>query len=265
MLTRDQLRHLADAATPGVWASGTPDDDAPETRAEWLRTCLLGPDEPAAGALWVVWVPDDEEVAGSRVVAVTGDGSHGEADARWVAAAQPAVVLALLDDLDAAEANAEEYRRLNAVFIESRDAAEAERDALTATLARIEAWARQIADRYDDAWEHTGTCLGDGGDSGACPLCLILAACGDRRIEDALDAEAGEPVTPEPPRAEVTTIEERDALPAGVVVRSAGGTIACRHHSGMGVAFGDERPFSWSALALPLTVLWAPGAEAGER
>ena len=76
--------------------------------------------------------------------------------------------------------------------------------------------------------------------------------------------EAGESVTPEP-RTEVTTVEERDALPAGVVVRSAGGTIACRHHSGMGVAFGDERLFSWSALALPLTVLWAPGAEAGER
>lgn len=56
----------------------------------------------------------------------------------------------------------------------------------------------------------------------------------------------------------VSTGEARDALPAGVIVRSAQGSVACRHHSGMGVVFGDERPFPWDSLALPLTVLYTP-------
>lgn len=56
----------------------------------------------------------------------------------------------------------------------------------------------------------------------------------------------------------VATEEARDALPAGVVVRSAQGSVACRHHSGVGVVFGDERPFPWDSLALPLTVLYTP-------
>ena len=232
---RDELRAAAEAATPEPWSFG----ENPGWR----------------GGVMAVFGGEGKPLGTCRRLA----------DAYYIAGASPDTILGLLDALAAAEAEAGEYRRLSGVFIQAKDAAEAERDALTATLARIEAWARQIADRYDDAWEHTGTCLGDGGDSGACPLCLILAACGDRRIEDALDAEAGEPVTPEPPRAEVATIEERDALPAGVVVRSAAGTIACRHHSGRGLVFGDSWGFDWSALALPLTVLWAPGAEAGEQ
>lgn len=58
-----------------------------------------------------------------------------------------------------------------------------------------------------------------------------------------------------PPARTVSTVEERGALPAGVVVCAASGTIACRHHSGVGVVFGDERPFPWHALTLPLTIL----------
>ena len=56
----------------------------------------------------------------------------------------------------------------------------------------------------------------------------------------------------------ITTAEARDALPPGVIVRSAAGTIACRHDSGMGVCFGVEHLFEWDRLALPLTVLWRP-------
>ena len=56
----------------------------------------------------------------------------------------------------------------------------------------------------------------------------------------------------------ITTAEARSALPPGVIVRSAAGTIACRHDGGMGVCFGVERPFAWDQLALPLTVLWRP-------
>ncbi|MBP9920146.1 MAG: hypothetical protein KBF43_16335 [Dermatophilaceae bacterium] len=109
---RAQLRALLAAATPGEWAPGTPDDDVAETRAEWVRTCLVAPAEPAAGALWSVWVPDDEEVSGSRIVAITGDGAHGMADAELIATAANSLS-ALLDALDAAEAGIEQVRALH--------------------------------------------------------------------------------------------------------------------------------------------------------
>lgn len=54
----------------------------------------------------------------------------------------------------------------------------------------------------------------------------------------------------------IATAEARDALPVGTVVLAADGTIACRHYSGVGVCFGDERAFAWDVLALPLTVLY---------
>lgn len=54
----------------------------------------------------------------------------------------------------------------------------------------------------------------------------------------------------------IETEAERDALPRGCIVRSAGGTIACRYDATRGVVFGDERPFPWSSLQLPLTVIY---------
>ena len=65
----------------------------------------------------------------------------------------------------------------------------------------------------------------------------------------------------------ITSPQQRDELPAGVIVKSAAGTIACRHPSGVGVVFGDERPIDWARLALPITILITPGltpAVAGE-
>lgn len=56
----------------------------------------------------------------------------------------------------------------------------------------------------------------------------------------------------------ITTAEERAALPPGCVVRSGAGSIACRFDVQLGVLFGDDCPFPWSALELPLTVLWHP-------
>lgn len=57
----------------------------------------------------------------------------------------------------------------------------------------------------------------------------------------------------------ITSPQQRDELPAGVIVRSAAGSIACRHSSGVGVVFGDERPIDWARLALPITILITPG------
>ena len=59
----------------------------------------------------------------------------------------------------------------------------------------------------------------------------------------------------------VTTAAELDAVPRGHVVYSADGSLACRFDRRYGVVFGDDRPFVWSCLELPATVVWSPPAE----
>lgn len=54
--------------------------------------------------------------------------------------------------------------------------------------------------------------------------------------------------------------DELAGLPVGCVVRSEAGTIAARFDNTNGVVFGDERPFRWQLLALPVIVLWSPEA-----
>lgn len=54
----------------------------------------------------------------------------------------------------------------------------------------------------------------------------------------------------------ITTIPQLEAVPVGHVVRSAAGTIAARFDHDRGVVFGDNRPFPWTDLGLPVTVLW---------
>ncbi|WP_280381031.1 hypothetical protein [Nocardia wallacei] len=62
----------------------------------------------------------------------------------------------------------------------------------------------------------------------------------------------------QPPHRRIETAEELDALPPGTVVRSAVGTVACRHHSGLGVLFGNGEPFDWAQLRLPVIVIPVP-------
>ncbi|MBO9041492.1 hypothetical protein [Curtobacterium flaccumfaciens] len=72
------------------------------------------------------------------------------------------------------------------------------------------------------------------------------------------EVRVSDPDTPPTPQA-INSEEELEQLPAGVVVRSAAGTIACRHETGIGTTFGDERTFApWNRLELPVTVLWHP-------
>ncbi|MGE2733825.1 hypothetical protein [Mycolicibacterium vaccae] len=54
----------------------------------------------------------------------------------------------------------------------------------------------------------------------------------------------------------VETDAELELVPRGSVVRSDAGTIACRFDGRNGVVFGDDRPFPWHKLSLPVTVLW---------
>lgn len=65
-----------------------------------------------------------------------------------------------------------------------------------------------------------------------------------------------------PPARAIETDAELNDVPAGIVVRAKDGTIAARHPSGVGVVFGDDRPFPWSVLRAPATVLYEPGQEA---
>lgn len=60
------------------------------------------------------------------------------------------------------------------------------------------------------------------------------------------------------PAQVITTLEGLREVPVGAIVRSAAGTIACRHSERYGVLFGDDRPFVWPVLGLPVTVLWTP-------
>ncbi|WP_458317141.1 hypothetical protein [Mycolicibacterium brisbanense] len=62
----------------------------------------------------------------------------------------------------------------------------------------------------------------------------------------------------------IETREELDALPPETIVKTQGGTVACRFYDRIhGVVFGDERPFKWPdhlVSELPATVLWSPEA-----
>jgi hypothetical protein len=86
----------------------------------------------------------------------------------------------------------------------------------------------------------------------------VAAAEADRQA--AIDAA----VQAERERVVITTREERSALPPETIVRSAAGTIACRHYSGMGVLFGSGTPIIWHDLALPLTIIWPLDAQPTE-
>ena len=73
------------------------------------------------------------------------------------------------------------------------------------------------------------------------------------RLADHRDASSASPVRPT-----VDSDAGRAGLPVGTVVRSREGSIACRFNHDLGVVFGDDRPFPWSALELPLTILYSP-------
>lgn len=59
----------------------------------------------------------------------------------------------------------------------------------------------------------------------------------------------------------VETEAELELVPVGAIVRSEAGTIALRFDGVNGVVFGDDRPFRWHLLALPVTVLWTPNGD----
>lgn len=114
--------------------------------------------------------------------------------------------------------------------------------------AAVQAGARAL---NDDGW----TCFGGVHEPGQYDDCDQCKRVCDRQSRAALTA-AWPHLHPT-----ITTDEELNALPRGTVVRSNEGSIACRYDDVFGVVFGDDRPFAWSRLDLPATVLYRGDAQ----
>ncbi|WP_299091895.1 hypothetical protein [uncultured Microbacterium sp.] len=63
--------------------------------------------------------------------------------------------------------------------------------------------------------------------------------------------------------SEISTVAQLQDVPIGTIVRSAAGTIASRFDQDNGVVFGDDRPFPWEMLQLPVTVVLTADAARG--
>lgn len=91
-INKDELRRLAEAATPGPWHyyAGETDEEA-----AWSTQF------PTVGG-------PDSEIIGTE--GFYSEKSRDEANAEFVAAANPTTILALLDELEAAQKDAGRYR-----------------------------------------------------------------------------------------------------------------------------------------------------------
>lgn len=145
----DRLRELAQAATPGPWSAHEGDLEG-KPASEYVRTLLANreADGTSTGRLFLTLAPNpiDPERGAEVVPALTGDGPRAEANAAYIAAASPDVVLGLLDRLAAVEAEHERrYERLRVdsnLAAAQRAKAENERD----RLARWKAEALPVLD-----------------------------------------------------------------------------------------------------------------------
>lgn len=92
VLDLDALRQVAEAATPGPWEHGTGD---------WCH--MSG---------WQIGRPDAGSMDGFRPIAFTGTENYDD-DAAHIATFDPPTVLALIDALEAAEAQDDHYLRFD--------------------------------------------------------------------------------------------------------------------------------------------------------
>ena len=138
----NELRRLAQAATPGPWKM-LPVGDGRQKFA----------------------VADSEFLS---ILTVTDEGGatfgtvYDDADAKFIAAANPAAISELLDRLEAAESEAIEQARLNgmgsereAALIAKLEAAEKERDVLKAKVERMEKRLRLILEEPENTMSNS--------------------------------------------------------------------------------------------------------------
>lgn len=94
------LRKLAERATPGPWAPlthGTATQRDAAMRAALSVMAVRVPDDPEiefTDLSWVETTPDGPHIA------LTGNGPNAPENSKYIAAANPAAILALLDELD---------------------------------------------------------------------------------------------------------------------------------------------------------------------
>ena len=120
-----ELRRLAEAATPGPWEA-------------------FGAVDGRRGKRWLGVTTDMRATESARAGDVFAAQNCTRQDALFIAAANPAAVLALLDDADALRAEL-------AHMTEARDNARAEVERLTAQVERVRALADEWT--YNGGWD----------------------------------------------------------------------------------------------------------------
>ena len=151
--TLAELRRLAEAATPGPWEA-------------------FGAVDGRRGERWLGVTTDMRAIESARAGDVFAAQNCTRQDALFIAAANPAAVLALLDDADALRAEL-------AHMTEARDNARAEVERLTALVEAVREDARDIA---RDSGDDKG-CYGVDFWAGMCKAAARI----DGRIRHALD------------------------------------------------------------------------------
>lgn len=136
MTNHEELRRLATEATPGPWTIHTEEVCSPIVAAMELSKLVHGS----------VFVPVLPMVVGSNglATAVTGCGPTSVANATYIAAASPDVVLALIDRLAEVEKDGRAIRRMLCVsvahmpYMDDGEASDQEIDFLRDSPADIE-------------------------------------------------------------------------------------------------------------------------------
>lgn len=136
MTNHEELRRLATEATPGPWTIHTEEVCSPIVAAMELSKLVHG----------IVFVPVLPMVVGSNglATAVTGCGPTSVANAAYIAATSPDVVLALIDRLAEVEKDGRAIRRMLCVsvahmpYMDDGEASDQEIDFLRDSPADIE-------------------------------------------------------------------------------------------------------------------------------
>lgn len=154
-LNKQALRQLAEKATHGEWWS-----DVVETEGEYGD----GEDRASGYHSYAVYVGSESllDMTNSTAACIYEEWDHdyrmawdetGKRNAEFIAAANPATVLALLDDLEAAEKRIAELERSETQLINERDDAEsALNDAYKAVMGQAPEWSNwfSFADAIDE-------------------------------------------------------------------------------------------------------------------
>ena len=116
-----KLRELAENATPGEWEAG----DA------WVYTDPIYPDDRRLSDVLGMKFADEERAEAEH--------ARGLRNAEFIAAANPATVLALLDRLEAAERERAKWERSAWNTLQDHDGWKARAEAAEAKIAAVEA------------------------------------------------------------------------------------------------------------------------------